>query len=49
VKRYLENNHPKKKAGGVAQGVGPEFKLQYQQKKKKKEYHIHSHLTPCVL
>jgi hypothetical protein len=27
---------PKKMAGGVAQGVGPEFKLQYHKKKKKK-------------
>jgi hypothetical protein len=25
------------RAGGVAQGVGPEFKPQYRQKKKKKE------------
>jgi hypothetical protein len=25
----------KKRAGGVAQGVGPEFKPQYHQKKKK--------------
>jgi hypothetical protein len=25
-----------KRAGGVAQGVGPEFKAQYYQKKKKK-------------
>jgi hypothetical protein len=27
---------PKKMAGGVAQGVGPEFKLQYHKKKKKR-------------
>jgi hypothetical protein len=27
----------KKRAGGVAQGVGPEFKLLYQKKKKKRE------------
>jgi hypothetical protein len=26
-----------KRAGRVAQGVGPEFKLQYRQKKKKRE------------
>jgi hypothetical protein len=28
--------HHKKRAGGVAQGIGPEFKPQYCQKKKKK-------------
>jgi hypothetical protein len=27
----------KKRAGGVAQGVGPEFKFQYQKKQKKKD------------
>jgi hypothetical protein len=32
----LEKYHHKKRAGGVAQGVGPEFKPQYHQKKKKK-------------
>jgi hypothetical protein len=32
-KPYLEKNH-QKRAGGVAQGVGPEFKPQYQKKKK---------------
>jgi hypothetical protein len=26
---YLENTHHNKRAGGVAQGVGPEFKPQY--------------------
>jgi hypothetical protein len=33
----LYQKHPsqKKRAGGVAQGVGPEFKPQYHQKKKK--------------
>jgi hypothetical protein len=31
---YLENIHYKKGAGGVAQGEGPEFKLQYQKKGK---------------
>jgi hypothetical protein len=30
-----KKNHHKKRAGGVAQGVGPEFKLQYHKKKKK--------------
>jgi hypothetical protein len=31
VRHYL-----KKKAGGVAQGIGPEFKPQYQKEKEKK-------------
>jgi hypothetical protein len=30
-----KNPSQKKKAGGVAQGVGPELKPQYQKKKKK--------------
>jgi hypothetical protein len=30
-------SHHKKMAGGVAQGVAPEFKSQYRQKKKKKK------------
>jgi hypothetical protein len=34
VRPYLENTHHKKRKGEVAQGVGPEFKLQYQKKKK---------------
>jgi hypothetical protein len=33
---YLEKNIHKKRAGGVPQGVDPEFKLQYCQKTKKK-------------
>jgi hypothetical protein len=39
VRSYLEkfhHTHTKERAGGVAQGVGPEFKPQYCQKKKKK-------------
>jgi hypothetical protein len=31
----LEKNLHKKRAGGVAQGIGPEFKLQFQKKKTK--------------
>jgi hypothetical protein len=31
---YFERNPPQKRAGGVAQGVGPEFKPQYLKKKK---------------
>jgi hypothetical protein len=33
----LKRTHKQKSAGGVAQGVGPEFKLQYCKKKKKKK------------
>jgi hypothetical protein len=32
-----QKNPSRKRAGGVAQGVGPEFKLQYSKKKKKKK------------
>jgi hypothetical protein len=35
VRPSLEKKTPRKRAGGVAQGVGPEFKPQYQKKKKK--------------
>jgi hypothetical protein len=34
---YLEKTHHKKRAGGVAQGVGPELKPQYCKKKKKEK------------
>jgi hypothetical protein len=29
---YLENTHHEKRAGRMAQGEGPEFKLQYDKK-----------------
>jgi hypothetical protein len=32
---YLKKTHHKKRVGGVAQDVGPEFKPQYHKKKKK--------------
>jgi hypothetical protein len=32
---YLEKNHHKKRTGGVAQGVEPDFKPQYCKKKQK--------------
>jgi hypothetical protein len=35
VRPYLEKNPSQKRAGGVAQDVGPEFKPWYCQKKKK--------------
>jgi hypothetical protein len=35
VRPYLEKHLHKKRAGGVAEGVGPEFKPQYPQQKKK--------------
>jgi hypothetical protein len=37
LKPYLEKNPLQKRAGGVAQGVGTEFKPQYHHKKKKKK------------
>jgi hypothetical protein len=37
LRTYLEKYSFQKRAGGVAEGVGPEFKPQYQKKKKKKE------------
>jgi hypothetical protein len=36
MRPYLEKTHHKKRAGGVAQGVGPDFKSQDHKKKKKK-------------
>jgi hypothetical protein len=33
----ISKNPSQKKAGGVAQGLGPEFKAQTQKKKKKKK------------
>jgi hypothetical protein len=37
LRSYRENtHHPKKRAGGVAQGIGLGFKPQYCQKKKKR-------------
>jgi hypothetical protein len=37
VRPYLKNTQQKKRADGVAQGVGLEFKPQYCKKKKKKK------------
>jgi hypothetical protein len=38
VHKTLSRKNPsQKRAGGVAQGVGPEFKPQYQKKKKKEK------------
>jgi hypothetical protein len=36
VRSYLEKTHHKKRAGGVARSVGPEFKFQYRKKEKNK-------------
>jgi hypothetical protein len=35
VRPYLEKPYHKKRAGGVARGVGPEFKPQFRKKKNK--------------
>jgi hypothetical protein len=40
----ISKNSSQKRAGGVAQGVGPEFKPQYQKKKKKKKPHYFQHV-----
>jgi hypothetical protein len=48
VRPYLEKSHHKKRAGGVVQGVGPDFKLQYWKKKKKKQARS-QWLTPLIL
>jgi hypothetical protein len=46
IRRIMVRSHPgqktqsQKRAGGVAQGVGPAFKLQYCKKKKKKKFPI---------
>jgi hypothetical protein len=37
VRSYLEKNPSQKRAGGVAQTVGHEFKPQYHQKRKRKK------------
>jgi hypothetical protein len=37
MRPYLENTHHKKRAGGAAQGVDPEFKPQCPQKHKEKK------------
>jgi hypothetical protein len=42
---YLKKKTPQKRTGGVAQGVGSEFKPQYHQKKKKIEASL---LTPTI-
>jgi hypothetical protein len=34
---YLDKTRHKNRAGGLAQGEGPEFKPQYHKKKKKKD------------
>jgi hypothetical protein len=39
VRLYLEKTHHKRRAGGVAEGAGPEFKPQCYKKKKKKKKH----------
>jgi hypothetical protein len=39
-RHYLEKNPSQKRAGGVAQGVGPEFKTQYHNNKKRMSYYI---------
>jgi hypothetical protein len=42
VRLYLEKNPSQKRSGGVAQGVGPDFKPQYHTHK---HTHTHIHMT----
>jgi hypothetical protein len=37
MRTYLKKKSSQKRAGGVAQGVGPEFKPQYSKKEKRKK------------
>jgi hypothetical protein len=52
VRLYLEKNPSQKRAGGVDQGVGTEFKLQYckkNPKKQKPKQNVYMYITPkCV-
>jgi hypothetical protein len=46
MRPYLKKKPSQEKgAGGVAQGIGPEFKLQYQKKKKSHKIMIQSTTT----
>jgi hypothetical protein len=40
IVHYLENTHHKNRAGGVAQGVGSEFKLQNRKIKKERNHQM---------
>jgi hypothetical protein len=49
VRPYLEKNPSQKRAGGIAQGVGPEFKPQYLKKKPKKQKTTETAKVPSTL
>jgi hypothetical protein len=50
MRPYLEKTLHKKKAGGVVQGVGPEFKPQYKKKRQKTPIlQSHSNKSSMVL
>jgi hypothetical protein len=42
VRPYLKKTLHRKGAGGMAQGVGPEFKPQYHKKKKKLHIYVYN-------
>jgi hypothetical protein len=44
---YLGKNPSHKRAGGVVQGVGPEFKPKYHKKKKKRQALKQMFVHPC--
>jgi hypothetical protein len=46
MRPYLEKNPSPKRAGGVARGVGPEFKPSTGEKKKKKKTEVESSPPP---
>jgi hypothetical protein len=49
MRPYLEKTLHKKGAGGVARGVGPEFKLQYCARAHTHTHtHTHTHRAPSV-
>jgi hypothetical protein len=47
MRPYLKKTHHKKGAGGVAQGVGPEFNPQKKKEKKRKKGGAQMH--PCFM
>jgi hypothetical protein len=49
VRPYLEKNPLQKRAGGLAQGVGPKFKPQYHKKRKKNKWKIFTRVLFTVV
>jgi hypothetical protein len=49
LRSYLEEIHHKKRAVGVVQSEGPEFKLQYQKEKKRERILVAHACDPAFL